>query len=203
MICGLCNSKGTRPNKGGLWCNCDRSGRKRIHFSDPACEEFDLDQATLEKIQAASQTELENMELWNLVLGQMPALTSAERVVLFHMRISQNIKRLLDLVDRIQVYEGTYLLTGPVADLRKAHRDLRAKLKETDMEYPTPDEVEKADRVQLARWSRYLNSPGSSAVGTPEFPERLDNETKVLDRILERFEEQGGMTPEISKEIGW
>jgi len=106
-------------------------------------------------------------------------------------------------MDKCQVFEGTSLLTGPVADLRKAHRDLRAKLKETDMEYPTPEEVEKADRVQLARWSRYLSSPGSSAVGTPEFPERLDKETKVLDRILERFDEQGGMTPEISKEIGW
>lgn len=203
MICGICNSRGTRPNQGGLWCNCDLSGRKRVHPSDPACDYFDLDQKALEKIQATSQTDLENMQLWQLVMSQCSALTSAERVVLFHMRISQNIKRLLDLMDKCQIFEGTSLLTGPVPQLQEAHQQLRKKLKETGMDYPTADEVENADRVQLARWSRYLSSPGSAAIGTPEFNERLEEESNILNRILERFDEQGGMTPELSKEIGW
>jgi len=203
MICGLCNWKGTRPNKQGLWCNCDLSGRKQIRATDSACDCFDEDPKALELLQYGQHLELENMRLWQLVLNQCSALTSAERLVLFHMRISQNIKRLLDLMDKCQVLEGTSLLTGPVPQLQDAHRALRQKLKETSMKYPTPEEVEGADRVQLARWSRYLNSPGAAAIGTLEFNERLEEEGKILERILERFEEAGGMTPEISKEIGW
>jgi len=63
--------------------------------------------------------------------------------------------------------------------------------------------VERASRVQLAQWSRHLPYPGSSAIGSDHFEEALERESKVLRRILERFEAMGGMTPEISKLIGW
>lgn len=207
MICALCNWKGTRPNKAGLYCNCDMSGRKKIQATDTACDCFTEDPKALDIIQRGPHLELENMRLWNLVLSQCSALTSAERVVLFHMRLTQNIKRLLDLMDKCQVFDhlgtGTALMVGPVPQLQEAHRKLTAHLKESRMSYPTAEEVEAADRIQLARWSRYLNSPGSSAIGSPEFADTLEKEGKILDRILERFDEAGGMTPEISKEIGW
>jgi hypothetical protein len=203
MICGLCTWKGTRPNKAGLWCNCDLSGRKQIRATDSACDQFSEDLKALEILQSGPHLELENMRLWDLVLSQCSALTEAERIVLFHMRISQNIKRVLDLMDKCQVFPRSNVMMGPVPQLQKAHRQLRDNLKETVMQYPTAEEVESADRVQLARWSRYLSSPGSGAIGTPEFTDTLEKESKVLDRILERFENLGGMTPGISKEIGW
>lgn len=71
------------------------------------------------------------------------------------------------------------------------------------MNYPTLDEVEKADRVQLARWFRFLKSPGESAIDKPDFESVMHGEKAVQDRIIERFQEMGGMTPAISKQIGW
>ena len=69
--------------------------------------------------------------------------------------------------------------------------------------YPSPDLVERASRVQLAQWVRRLPSPGTSAIGKPEFEETLEREAGTMDRILERFADMGGMTPQISKLIGW
>jgi len=69
------------------------------------------------------------------------------------------------------------------------------------MNYPTSEEIEAADRVQLARWRRYLPSPGWHAVGKPEFDETLEVEGQKMGRILERFKDLGGMTPGISKHI--
>lgn len=57
--------------------------------------------------------------------------------------------------------------------------------------YPSQEEIEKADRVQLAKWYRFLPSP------------HHDDEIPLLNRICERFAEQGGMAPAISKAIGW
>lgn len=73
------------------------------------------------------------------------------------------------------------------------------------MHYPTLEEVERADRVQLARWHRFLTSPGSGATDLdyPIFKQILDKEVKIMNRIEERFKALGGMCPEISKEIGW
>ena len=73
------------------------------------------------------------------------------------------------------------------------------------MRYPTMEEVEKADRLQLDRWYRFLRSPGACAIGQgSELFERTMNEQKeILDRIMVRFNELGGMNPEISKCIGW
>jgi len=53
------------------------------------------------------------------------------------------------------------------------------------------EEVEKADREQICKWWRILPSP------------KTDEEVKVMNRISERLDEEGGFTPEISKRIGW
>jgi hypothetical protein len=56
--------------------------------------------------------------------------------------------------------------------------------------FPTVQEVEMADKEQLARWYRFLPS-GDGA-----------SDEKIMKRIAERFRELGGMTPELSKKIG-
>ena len=65
-------------------------------------------------------------------------------------------------------------------------------------------EVQNASHEQLARWYRFLDSPGMSAINTPaKFDDTLKREKKILDYIIERFNEMGGMNPKISKKIGW
>lgn len=59
------------------------------------------------------------------------------------------------------------------------------------MSYPTPSEVEQADREQLAKWHRFLPPPYGS------------HQTAIMDCIVYRFDELGGMTPKISKTIGF
>jgi len=73
------------------------------------------------------------------------------------------------------------------------------------MNYPTIQEVEKADRLQLARWYRFLPSPGSGATGATRivFDQAFQSEKKVMDRIMERFRDVGEMSKGISKQIGW
>ncbi|MCK4815453.1 hypothetical protein KA005_06765 [bacterium] len=73
------------------------------------------------------------------------------------------------------------------------------------MRYPTIDQVEKADRLQLARWSRFLKSPGHCAIGQDRelFERTMCSQKGILDRIIVRFAELGGMNPTISKCIGW
>jgi hypothetical protein len=56
--------------------------------------------------------------------------------------------------------------------------------------FPTFEEVEKADKEQLARWYRFLPSGETAA------------DQKIMKRIAERFEKLGGMTAELSKKIG-
>jgi hypothetical protein len=53
------------------------------------------------------------------------------------------------------------------------------------------EQVEKADREQLARWYRFLPSGDTS------------EQRKIQDRLAERFQKMGGMTPELSKKIGF
>lgn len=55
----------------------------------------------------------------------------------------------------------------------------------------------------LAMWWRFLPSPGMGAIGDPDFEDVLKREKAVMDRIAMRLEELGGMTPSISKRIGW
>ena len=58
------------------------------------------------------------------------------------------------------------------------------------MNYPTMAEVEAATRYQLLRWTRYLPSPD-------------DEHRPILERIMARQKETGGITPELSKKVGW
>lgn len=58
-------------------------------------------------------------------------------------------------------------------------------------DFPTIEQVEKADREQLARWFRFLPSGDT------------EEQSKIQDRIGARFKELGGMTPELSKRIGF
>jgi hypothetical protein len=56
--------------------------------------------------------------------------------------------------------------------------------------FPTIEEVERADKEQLARWYRFLPSGETAA------------DHKIMKRIAERFEKLGGMNPQLSKKIG-
>ena len=56
--------------------------------------------------------------------------------------------------------------------------------------FPTIEEVENADKEQLARWYRFLPS-GETA-----------SDQEIMKRIAERFDKLGGMTAELSKSIG-
>jgi hypothetical protein len=58
-------------------------------------------------------------------------------------------------------------------------------------DFPTLQEVEKADREHLGRWFSFL-----PAGDTPE-------QKKVMERINQRFKKLGGMTPELEKKIGY
>jgi len=58
-------------------------------------------------------------------------------------------------------------------------------------DFPTLQDVEKANQEQLARWFSHL-----PAGETPE-------QKKVMDRINERFRKLGGMTPELEKKVGY
>ena len=57
-------------------------------------------------------------------------------------------------------------------------------------QFPTLDQVLKASREDLARWYRFLLATTSE-------------EQKILDEIAKRFRQQGGMTPELSRRIGY
>jgi hypothetical protein len=70
------------------------------------------------------------------------------------------------------------------------------------MNYPPMNVVESADRVQLGKWLRFLPIPGVGHIGTSNFGQMWRHETRVLDRIAERFLQTGGMTAEVSQMIG-
>ena len=56
--------------------------------------------------------------------------------------------------------------------------------------FPTIQDVEKADKEQLARWYRFLPSG------------ETETDQTILKRIAERFQKLSGMTAELSKKIG-
>jgi hypothetical protein len=58
-------------------------------------------------------------------------------------------------------------------------------------DFPTIAEVEKASRDQLAKWYRFLPSGDTK------------EQQSVQDRVAERFKKLGGMTPALSKKIGF
>lgn len=59
------------------------------------------------------------------------------------------------------------------------------------MKCPTMEDVESADKLLLATWCRHL------PIGTTL--EQLN----IVNRVCERFNELGGWTPELSKQVGW
>lgn len=59
------------------------------------------------------------------------------------------------------------------------------------MEYPTEKEVDKANHLQVCEWYRFLKTPEN------------DSQKNILKFICERYKSFGGMTPKISKQIGW
>ena len=56
--------------------------------------------------------------------------------------------------------------------------------------FPKAPDVETATHEQLGRWLRFLPSP------------MFTDESRVLDRILTRFEGMGGWNPALSKRVG-
>src|SRR5215472_5499259 len=56
--------------------------------------------------------------------------------------------------------------------------------------FPTMQQVERADRQQIARWHCFLSTSD----------QKLDQE--IMDRIADRFMNMGGLTPGLSKKIG-
>lgn len=65
--------------------------------------------------------------------------------------------------------------------------------------YPPVELVESANHIQLTHWFRYLPSPGSRAVGTPDFHDVSVFERTILDRIAARLQALGGTAPQVSK----
>ena len=59
------------------------------------------------------------------------------------------------------------------------------------MIYPSLEKVEEANHIQICKWHRFLKSPTNA------------EETKILKRIAQRLKDFGGITPKISKLIGW
>lgn len=90
------------------------------------------------------------------------------------------------------------------------------------MNYPTMQEVEAADKVQLAKWHRFLPSPGTVTVPSvlressncsgplpsideetdSQWQERSDREFAILARITARLTDAGGWDAKLSKEVG-
>jgi hypothetical protein len=57
--------------------------------------------------------------------------------------------------------------------------------------FPTMEQVERANREQIARWYRFL-------------PMReVAKQQSIMDRIADRFMNMGGMTPGLGKKIGF
>ena len=71
------------------------------------------------------------------------------------------------------------------------------------MNYPTMIEIDRADRITISRWYRFLPTAGVNHISKSNFHQKCNEETVLMDRINERFEELGGMTHEISKIIKW
>ncbi len=53
--------------------------------------------------------------------------------------------------------------------------------------YPTLDQVKQADHTTLARWVRFLPSPGESFIGAPQHLEKSIYESLIMNQIIERF----------------
>lgn len=88
---------------------------------------------------------------------------------------------------------------------RKANRIDTIASRVAGSTYPTMQQVEHASLFQLVHWNRYLPSPGEWAIGGNhnEFEKALNHEAPIITRIVERIKELGGITPSVSKAVGW
>lgn len=72
--------------------------------------------------------------------------------------------------------------------------------------YPSLPQVEQASHLQICAWYLKLPSPGQEAYDEhrpePYFNAQVAEQKPVLDAIIKRFNDGGGMTPEISKALG-
>lgn len=71
------------------------------------------------------------------------------------------------------------------------------------MLYPSLNRVETASPVTLGWWYRFLPSPGLNYVGSSNFSRMYRYEIAILERIIDRLNDAGGMTPTISQAIGY
>jgi hypothetical protein len=67
------------------------------------------------------------------------------------------------------------------------------------MDYPTFEAVMNATHEQLARWYRFLPTPGTTKAGAVA----LEHEQTIMELVMRRLRQFGGITPEISKRVGW
>lgn len=73
------------------------------------------------------------------------------------------------------------------------------------MDYPTIEQVKQAELYTICYWYRFLPYPAKSADGKnrEEFNRILAEEVDVMNLVCRRYKELGGITPEISKQLGW
>ena len=74
--------------------------------------------------------------------------------------------------------------------------------------YPTVRQVYAADHIQLARWARFLPSPGFSYDPEGAFDHLEMHAVTIAERatpnlIMDRLAFHGGITPAVSKTIGF
>jgi hypothetical protein len=73
------------------------------------------------------------------------------------------------------------------------------------MEYPTLEQVDAANALQLAQWFRFLPTPGVNAVKTTQPIDKVNaaiaHEGEIMDRIIRRLAEPEVMTMEVCNTI--
>lgn len=72
------------------------------------------------------------------------------------------------------------------------------------MDYPTYKEIDDASHVQLAKWHRFLPSPGQNHIGKIDFEKHWQNEVDKMEFIRTRlYCVFGGISSSVPKHIGW
>lgn len=203
MICGVCRWIGTRPNKSGLYCNCDQSERTKVRSWEQSCDRFEYNPQLDQLINRSIFLEQHCKSLEDLVWGQCETIIAAERVVLKFARMVKTAQQIVKLAETVCITNAPGVSALNAIKMGEAIEKMRVHLKERKLTYPTQAEIENAEHVDLARWYRFLPSPGHSALGTQDFEKAMEKEKALLDLIMERLNSLGGLTPEISKEIGW
>lgn len=80
------------------------------------------------------------------------------------------------------------------------------------MRYPTLEEVNKASPYQLLKWYRFLPSPGWNYITGDDalddnnygfIQDKIEEEAVIMNEIGEQLKQAGGITPALSKQVGW